>query len=264
MQSQFEQADRYLAAIVSRARSRRRGGVLSAERCARPTRPRCASTRPTEKRRRYQLQRDRDELSPRPPRRARRCCARSGVRDGRRLGGLDGSRSCRSCAVLASTGRTMSPSTPMTSPSSRAPRWPRRCQRFRYASRLSTWTYGVVVQSAKRYVRDQSRLKRAVRPDSLDQLDLPDPAASQPTSSPMPSSRCVELIALIADVLAAQPMTSASLQSFCSGRSTTWRAEEIGRRVGLSQSRVRTCCSSTICRTLQESPEHPGLARRFQ
>jgi RNA polymerase sigma factor (sigma-70 family) len=40
--------------------------------------------------------------------------------------------------------------------------------RFRYASRFSTWARTVVVQRIQRHVRDSLALKRAQRPDSLD------------------------------------------------------------------------------------------------
>ncbi len=122
--------------------------------------------------------------------------------------------------------------------------------RFRYASHLSTWTYGVVVQSAKRFVRDQNRLKRAVRPVSLDQLALPDqplPAAEQPET--IVAAR--ELIAQIDAVLAATG-DERFVAIFRLWAQHDWRAEDIGRRVGLSASRVRTLIQS-ICGTLQQS-----------
>jgi RNA polymerase sigma factor (sigma-70 family) len=41
---------------------------------------------------------------------------------------------------------------------------------FHYHSRFSTWAYGVIVRSVQRSIRDSRALKRAQRPDSLDQL----------------------------------------------------------------------------------------------
>ena len=122
---------------------------------------------------------------------------------------------------------------------------------FRYGSRLSTWTYGVVVQSAKRFVRDQNRLKRVVRPESLDRLNLLDPALP-PEEQPDVIVAARELAAQIDAVLAATG-DERLVAIFRLWAQDDWRAEDIGRRGGLSAGRVRTLIES-ICRTLQQSP----------
>ena len=109
---------------------------------------------------------------------------------------------------------------------------------FRYASRFSTWSRQVVVQSIQRYLRDMRALKRAARPLSLDhdaRFDAPLDAAAHPET--LAHARL--LADLIEAVLREQPDARLAL-IFRLWAIDDLRVEEIGRRIRLSQPQVRS------------------------
>jgi RNA polymerase sigma factor (sigma-70 family) len=113
----------------------------------------------------------------------------------------------------------------------------RSIAQFQYHSRFSTWAYRVVVQSVQRSIRNSQALKRAVRPDSLDQLAEGDtPHYSENyleahTAGQMLLERIVALLAAHSDERLAVIFRLAVVDD----RST----EEIGQLVQLHPSRVR-------------------------
>ncbi len=77
---------------------------------------------------------------------------------------------------------------------------------YAYRSKFSVWTYSVVVQTIWRYFRDSRRLRRAVRPESLDHLTALDPDLGGITADDVEEyAQTRALYAQIQGVLAAQP-----------------------------------------------------------
>ncbi|MDQ2998922.1 MAG: sigma-70 family RNA polymerase sigma factor, partial [Chloroflexota bacterium] len=122
---------------------------------------------------------------------------------------------------------------------------------FRYASRFSTWAHQVIVQSTQRYIRDRQALKRAGRPDSLEQLL----AEEQPVidkEQPDAEAEARVLAALIDTILSAQPDQRFAI-IFRLWAQHDMRVEEIGQRVQLSPSQVRVLLKR-IRELLQQHP----------
>lgn len=72
---------------------------------------------------------------------------------------------------------------------------------FTYHSRLSTWSYRVVVRSIQRFVRDSKAGKRGTRPDSLDHaadLDAPLSEADQPETQAAANVLAERTLAILA------------------------------------------------------------------
>ncbi|HEY0601320.1 MAG TPA: sigma-70 family RNA polymerase sigma factor [Herpetosiphonaceae bacterium] len=108
---------------------------------------------------------------------------------------------------------------------------------FTYHSRLSTWTYRVVVRSIQRFVRDSKAGKRGTRPDSLDHtadLDVPLSETDQPESQAAANVLAARTLAILAE------HNNRLALIFKLWAIQDQRIEEIAEVVRLHPSRVRT------------------------
>jgi len=108
---------------------------------------------------------------------------------------------------------------------------------FRYASRLSTWAHQVIVQSVQRAIRDSQALKRAIRPDSLEQLPHVDVSIGD-AEHPEAATAARVLAERLAAVLEEQADQRLA-RIFHLWAVADLRVEEIGKIVHLHPSRVR-------------------------
>ena len=122
---------------------------------------------------------------------------------------------------------------------------------FRYASRFSTWAYAVISRRAQRYLRERGAAKRSGPTESLDQREEWDELARD-DEGPETQAEAGALAALIDSILAEQPDPRLAL-IFHLWASQDQRLVDIGRRVGLSPSRVSVLIEQT-CRALRENP----------
>lgn len=109
---------------------------------------------------------------------------------------------------------------------------------FRYQSRFTVWANSLVVRSIRRSIRDSKREKRAVRPDSLDQLAeiaLP----PDPTNHAETTAHARQFYSQIMQILADQPDQRLGYL-FHLATIEDRRVVEIGKLVHLHPSRVRT------------------------
>jgi RNA polymerase sigma factor (sigma-70 family) len=108
---------------------------------------------------------------------------------------------------------------------------------FHYASRLSTWAHQVIVQSVRRAIRDRQALKRAIRPDSLEQIRHVD-ASIGDAEHPESAAAARVLVERIAAVLEERADRRLA-HMFHLWVVADLRIEEIGKIVHLHPSRVR-------------------------
>jgi RNA polymerase sigma factor (sigma-70 family) len=120
---------------------------------------------------------------------------------------------------------------------------------FRYHSRFSSWAYRVVVQALHRHVRDSQASKRAIRPDSLDQLIA---SAQLPATDERPEQHAEarDLQRLVWQVLGSQQDKRLASMFELSALNDK-RASEIGALMQLSPSRVRALLQH--CRSLLQA-----------
>lgn len=111
----------------------------------------------------------------------------------------------------------------------------RALPQFRYASRFSTWSYQVIVQSVRRYLRDTRAQKRAGRPAPLEGALA---IALGEHAHPETIANGHVFAALVDQVLAKQPDARlAAIFRLWAEHDT--RVEDIGRRVHLGPSQIR-------------------------
>jgi RNA polymerase sigma factor (sigma-70 family) len=122
---------------------------------------------------------------------------------------------------------------------------------YRYQSSFSIWAGRVVVQSVRRHLRDSQRVKRAVRPESLDQIAESD-APPDALDAAEVRAHARLLYDTIMDILAAQP-DGRWRYLFHLAAVDDLRVAEIGVLVHLSQPRVRALLQQ-IRRLLQQHP----------
>jgi RNA polymerase sigma factor (sigma-70 family) len=125
---------------------------------------------------------------------------------------------------------------------------------YRYQSRFNIWVSRVVVQSVRRHLRDSQRVKRAVRPESLDLLAELD-APLDPHDSAESGAHGRVLYDMIMSILAEQSDQRWSYL-FHLAAVEDLRVAEIGALVHLSQPRVRALLQQ-IRQLLQQ---HPAIA----
>jgi RNA polymerase sigma factor (sigma-70 family) len=123
---------------------------------------------------------------------------------------------------------------------------------YHYASRFSTWAHQVIVQSVQRAIRDRHALKRAIRPDSLDQLPRVD-ASIGDAEHPESAAAARVLAERIAAVLEEQADQRLA-QIFHLWAVADLRVEEIGKIVHLHPSRVRALLLQAR-QILRDAPE---------
>jgi RNA polymerase sigma factor (sigma-70 family) len=124
---------------------------------------------------------------------------------------------------------------------------------FRYASRLSTWAYTVISQSAQRYLRDLRAAKRSRPTESLSQpeaLEVAAPATEQPDAH----AEARVLNELIHTVLAGQP-DPRWVTIFQLWMHHDQRLADIGKQIGVSGSRV----SIQLDQIIEVLRQHPAL-----
>ena len=122
---------------------------------------------------------------------------------------------------------------------------------YRYQSRFTIWASRVVVQSVRRHLRDSQRAKRAVRPESLDQIAEADaPLDLFNTTESNVHARV--LYDMIMAILAEQP-DQRWRYLFHLAAVEDLRVAEIGALVQLSQPRVRALLQQ-IRQLLQQNP----------
>ncbi|MCG8352901.1 MAG: sigma-70 family RNA polymerase sigma factor [Chloroflexales bacterium] len=125
---------------------------------------------------------------------------------------------------------------------------------FRYSSRFSTWAYQVIVRSVQRHLRNAKAQKRAARPESLDQLpadiDIEQANDENPTTLAEVHTLAAQIEAILTDY-AGQRLA----RIFQLWASADLSAEEIGRRVKLSPSRVRTL----LAQAREHLRQHPQI-----
>lgn len=123
---------------------------------------------------------------------------------------------------------------------------------FHYTSRFSTWAYSVIVQSVRRYFRDQQASKRVGHTMSLDQSPEIEMVQSAARSEDLAEAQTLKL--LIQSVL--MDRGGARLAwIFLLSVEADMQAEEIGKRVQLSSSRVRVL----LMHARQILRQHPGI-----
>jgi RNA polymerase sigma factor (sigma-70 family) len=122
---------------------------------------------------------------------------------------------------------------------------------YRYQSRFTIWASRVVVQSVRRHLRDSQRTKRAVRPESLDQIAETDPPPD-PFNAAESSAHARVLYDMIMTILAEQP-DQRWRYLFHLAAVEDLRVAEIGALVQLSQPRVRALLQQ-IRQLLQQHP----------
>jgi RNA polymerase sigma factor (sigma-70 family) len=114
---------------------------------------------------------------------------------------------------------------------------------YRYQSHFSAWANRVIVQIIRRHIRDSRRAKRAVRPDSLEQLleiaPLPDPRSNAESAA-----QARQLYGLIMSILGEQPDRRLG-HLFHLAVIEDRRAADIGALVHLQPARVRTLLQQT-------------------
>jgi RNA polymerase sigma factor (sigma-70 family) len=123
---------------------------------------------------------------------------------------------------------------------------------FHFASRFSTWATKVIVQSVQRVIRDGYALKRAIRPDSLDQhrqVDVFIDDAEHPESA-AGGHVLIKQVAVILEREADQRLA----QIFRLWAVYDLRIEEIGKIMHLHPSRIRALLQQAR-QILREAPE---------
>jgi RNA polymerase sigma factor (sigma-70 family) len=131
----------------------------------------------------------------------------------------------------------------------------RSITKFQYHSRFSTWAYRVVVQSVQRSIRDSRALKRATRPDSLQQLTEGEtPYYNEDYLEAHTAGQL--LLERIGALLAAHPDDRLGF-IFWLWAVSERTSEEIGQMIQLHPSRVRTLLVQA--RTLLRN--HPDICR---
>lgn len=114
----------------------------------------------------------------------------------------------------------------------------RSLENYQYRSRFSTWAHQVIANRIRRMLRDSRAQKRAVRPDSLDQL--PDPDVIPDTAIYAEAAVHHRLLhEQVQSILGALPDQRIS-QIFHLWALEDRRIAEIGQLVQLHPSRVRT------------------------
>jgi RNA polymerase sigma-70 factor (ECF subfamily) len=125
---------------------------------------------------------------------------------------------------------------------------------FRYNSRFSTWAYQVVVRGVQRHLRNARAQKRAARPESLDQLPADIEIKQDNLENPITLAEAHTLAEQIAAILT-DYADQRLAQIFQLWANADLSAEEIGRRVKLSPSRVRTL----LAQAREHLRQHPQI-----
>jgi RNA polymerase sigma factor (sigma-70 family) len=123
---------------------------------------------------------------------------------------------------------------------------------FHFASRFSTWAHNVIVQSARRVIRDSRALKRAIRPASLDQQTQVDVAIGD-SEHPEAAAAAHMLAERVAAILVAQADQRLA-QIFYLWAVADLRVEAISKIVHLHPSRVRVLLVQAR-QILRDAPE---------